>query len=825
MRFPFRVFRLPLRLFVILFGAAMFSVSVVAAADSTERVLHEFSAQQHGAWPVGIVSDSQGNLFGATEYGGEYNLGAIFEFAPKPGGGWTETVIHSFAGGSDGSGAYTPVVDAAGNVYGVSTGAYGGCNCAYKLARNTQGVWTKTVIYTFQASQGYVNGVLVIDAAGNLYGALSYYTNGSFSSVFKLTPSGDTWAETTLYTFSAGAVSNSAIAGLVVDSNGNVFGTLSETAAATQGLLFELTASSGGWQATTLYNFVGGASGSVPVGPLFLANGNVFGTTSSGGDTTCDGHAGCGVVYELVKGTGGQWTQNVINTFHGDIESPSSPSLGGFDSSGNLYGLSLTGGAGGCSQCGSVFQLTPSGSGAWKETFLWNFTYPGIYYPNSVAVTPAGQVFGTTTTPAGFYYTQGSLFELTPRSPGSWGMNLVYVFPFTDGQWPSPGLVADAAGNLYGTTQDGGTSNLGMVFELSSTAAGWKESTLYNFNSAAGGTYASAGASPLTADGKGNLFGTTELGGVSSLGSVYELSPKAGGGWQEQDLYSFSENAEPVGGLVFDSAGHMYGVNNIGGPNGVGSVFEMTQNADGTWRESEIYSFAGYPNDGANPYAGLTVDSDGNLYGTTELGGDGACIRVKNPVGCGTVFELSYTAATGWTEKVMYTFQGAYGDDGSSPTARLIFDGSGNIYGTTSTGGMFNRNCTEIDYGPGCGTVFELTPSASGWNETILYKFIGGAKGGSSPSGLVFDQQGNLYGPLDNAAASDYGAIFKLAPSAGGAWTESLVYNFGSGTDGRFPQGALVFGKSGHLYGTTVGGGVAGGVLNNGQGTVFEFTP
>jgi len=198
--------------------------------------------------------------------------------------------------------------------------------------------------------------------------------------VFKLTPSGDTWAETTLYTFSAGAVSNSAIAGLVVDSNGNVFGTLSETATATQGLLFELMASSGDWQETTLYNFVGGASGSVPVGPLFLANGNVFGTTSSGGDTTCDGHAGCGVVYELVKGTGGQWTQNVINTFHGDIESPSSPSLGGFDSSGNLYGLSLTGGAGGCSQCGSVFQLTPSGSGAWKETFLWNFTYPGIYY-------------------------------------------------------------------------------------------------------------------------------------------------------------------------------------------------------------------------------------------------------------------------------------------------------------------------------------------------------------------------------------------------------------------------------------------------------------
>ncbi|MGB7862486.1 MAG: hypothetical protein WCF74_03755, partial [Candidatus Sulfotelmatobacter sp.] len=110
MQFPFCLFLL--RMFAILFGAAMFSVSVAVAAGPTEIVLHEFSAQQHGAWPVGIVSDSQGNIFGATESGGQYNLGAIFEFSPNPGGGWTETVLHSFAGGSDGSGAYTPVVDA-----------------------------------------------------------------------------------------------------------------------------------------------------------------------------------------------------------------------------------------------------------------------------------------------------------------------------------------------------------------------------------------------------------------------------------------------------------------------------------------------------------------------------------------------------------------------------------------------------------------------------------------------------------------------------------------------------------------------------------------
>jgi|CZKJ01.1.fsa_nt_gi uncharacterized repeat protein (TIGR03803 family) len=817
---PFRLY-FPVVVFV--FGSIILCATLAQAA--TEKVLHEFSAQQHGALPIGLVSDSHGNLFGATEYGGEYNLGTIFEFTPKADGGWTETVLHSFAGGSDG-GPSNPAVDSAGNVYGVGSGSYGGCNCVYKLARNANGLWIKTVIYTFQTSQGYTDGVLVADDAGNLYGGLSYYTTGSFSPVFKLTPSGDTWNETTLYTFSAGAVSNSTIVGLVVDNSGNVFGTLSETATAPQGLVFELEPSSGSWVETTLYTFAGGASGGVPAGPLVLANGNVFGTTSSGGDTTCNSHTGCGVVYELVKATGGQWTQKVIDIFHGDnVDNPSSPSLGGFDGIGNLYGSSLTGGAGGCSQCGSVFQLTPSGSGAWKETFLWNFTYPGIYYPNGVAVTPAGKVFGTTSTPFGFYYTQGSLFELTPRSPGAWGMNLVYVFPFTDGQWPSPGLVADVAGNLYGTTQYGGTSNLGMVFELSPTANGWKESTLYNFNSAAGGTYASAGASTLTSDGKGNLFGTTGFGGVSSLGSVFELSPTAGGGWQEQDLYSFAENAEPVGGLVFGATGQIYGVNNIGGANGVGSVFQMTKNADGTWQETEIYSFAGYPNDGANPYAGLTLDSAGNLYGTTEFGGDGACIRVKNPVGCGTVFELSYAAKTGWTEIVLHQFEGAYGNDGSAPAANLIFDASGNIYGTTSTGGMFNRNCPIIDYGPGCGTVFELTPSAFAWNETILYSFIGGTKDGSSASGLVWDQYGNLYGTVEDAAANDYGAIFKLTPSAGGSWTESLVYNFGSGSDGRFPEGALVFGKSGHLYGATVGGGVYGGALNNGQGTVFEFTP
>src|SRR5579863_7521461 len=155
--------RLYSSMFVMFLGSIILWATHAQAA--TEMVLHEFSAQQHGALPFGLISDSRGNLFGATTYGGEYNLGTIFEFSPNADGGWTQTVLHSFTGGSDG-GPSNPAVDSAGNVYGVGSGAYGGCNCVYKWARNTNGIWIETVIYTFQTSQGYTNGVLVADDAG-----------------------------------------------------------------------------------------------------------------------------------------------------------------------------------------------------------------------------------------------------------------------------------------------------------------------------------------------------------------------------------------------------------------------------------------------------------------------------------------------------------------------------------------------------------------------------------------------------------------------------------------------------------------------------------
>lgn len=820
----------PCRVFVL--GVIMFCT--LGAFAATEQVLHEFSAQQRGAEPNGLVADSSGNLFGSTVEGGQSNLGTIFELSPKAGGGWTETVLHSFAGGSDSVGPYTPVLDAQGNVYG-ETGAsgYDGCNCVYKLARNASGGWTKTVIYTFPSSAGTTNGLLVFDGEGNLYGALSSYNNGYFLSVFKLSPSSNTWNEQTLYTFSAGnASSYPNIAGLVIDGEGDVFGTLSITATATQGFAFELKPSSGGsWTEQTLYTFPGRAAGGVPTGPLFLNGGNLFGTTLDGGSTTCNGSLGCGVVYELVKGAGGQWSESALFAFTGDnVGEPSSPSLGGFDNSGNLYGSSLTGGAGGCSQCGSVFELSPAGNGTWTQTYLWKFAYNGpqsMYYPEGLVATSTGQVYGIIATPFGFYDEQGSIFELSPRpGPGAWNFNLLYIFPFTDGQWPSPGLLADKAGNLYGTTAYGGANNIGSIYEISPIGNGWKDSVLYSFGPASSVAGFSAGPFPLTFDANGNLYGTTQYGGAYSLGSVFELSPKAGGGWQEKDLYSFqSVGPVPTGGVIFDSAGHIYFPTNVGGSQGFGAVFQLTQNANGTWQGKSIYSFKGYPSDGANPYARLTLDSAGNIYGTTERGGDGNCYEGRNQVGCGTAFELAYSSTTGWTETILHKFEGSVDDDGSSPIGTLIWDAAGNLYGTASTGGTDNKRCPTYGYGPGCGAVFELSPSSTGWKEAILYEFVGGTTDGENPGGgLVWDQAGNLYGTLNSGAASEFGGLYELSPTVGG-WTETLLYSFGSGSDGRYPYGSLILGPSGSFYGVTAAGGVAGGPDNSGQGTVFEFTP
>ncbi len=257
-----------------------------------------------------------------------------------------------------------------------------------------------------------------------------------------------------------------------------------------------------------------------------------------------------------------------------------------------------------------------------------------------------------------------------------------------------------------------------------------------------------------------------------------------------------------------DSRGNFYGTTEQGGPNGphgYGTAFKLTHHQGG-WIFTPLYAFGG-GQDGSGPAARVIIGPDGSLYGTTRSGGGTGC----GGNGCGTVFNLRPPPSTsasilgGWMETVLYRFTG--GNDGSVPAGDLVFDQSGNLYGTASAGGSSGK-----------GVVYELTPSNGNWAESVLWTFTGGSDGGQPTGGVIFDSAGNLYGAAQLGGASGYGSVFRLAP-AGGGWSQSTLYSFQNGSDGANPTGGLTFDSSGDLYGSTASSGSHGG------GTIFELKP
>ncbi len=376
-----------------------------------------------------------------------------------------------------------------------------------------------------------------------------------------------------------------------------------------------------------------------------------------------------------------------------------------------------------------------------------------------------------------------------------------------DGQGPIAGLIADAQGNLYGTTWNGGGSancpaGCGTVFRLKPGLHGlWIETVLYSFVGGLDGANPVAG---LVADSHGNLYGTTEYGGAGQggvgVGTVFKLTPGGGGTYTESVLYAFKGNYHgvdvelPFGGLVLDAAGNLYGTGWNGGACFAGGVFKLAPSGGG-WVESLIHNFHCTTADGANPLAGLVFDRAGNLYGTTGQGGAAMC-------SCGTVFELRPSPNGTWTEQVLHSF--ADGSDGATPIGGLVLDAAGNLYGTASAGTSY-----------GGGVVFEVYRSGIGWSFETLYTFTRHEDGGNSLAGLVFDSHGNLYGTTPNGGVN--GTVFELTPGSGGAWDYVMLWDFHSG--GTDPQGGLTFGLGGNLYGTTYGGGPGD------LGVVFSLTP
>jgi uncharacterized repeat protein (TIGR03803 family) len=360
-----------------------------------------------------------------------------------------------------------------------------------------------------------------------------------------------------------------------------------------------------------------------------------------------------------------------------------------FDAAGNLYGTTYSGGTTGS---GTVFEMTPNGSGGWTEKVLHNF---GI----------------------------GDMDAKTPEAP----------------------LVFDGSGNLYGTAVDGGTNNVGAVFEMTPNGSGgWTEFKIHNFGNGDDGARPEAG---LIFDAAGNLYGTTHAGGTHGAGTVFELSPNGSGGWTEKVLHNFGADQDdgqgPEGGLVFDSAGNLYGTTVAGGNLDQGTAFEMTPNGSGGWTERVIHNF-GRGDDGNSPQGlSLIFDSAGNLYGTTNTGGTNDA---------GTVFEMTPNGSGGWLEKTLHFFGNGF--DGNGPTCSLIFDTNGNLYGTTLLGGTNS-----------VGVVFKMTPNGSGgWTESVMHNFGTGNDGAYPSAGVILDGMGNLYGTTSAGGIQTDGTVFEVTP-------------------------------------------------------------
>jgi uncharacterized repeat protein (TIGR03803 family) len=382
---------------------------------------------------------------------------------------------------------------------------------------------------------------------------------------------------------------------------------------------------------------------------------------------------------------------------------------------------------------------------------------------------------------------------LAPQSAHAQTYKVLYTFTLgKDGGVPEAGLIRDANGNLYGTTALGGRGS-GTVFKLSPTG---KETVLYSFCSAGNCADGSCPAAGVILDRKGNLYGTAYGGGSlcgqggSGNGVVFELSPKGKGQWKETVLYTFKgapDGANPAAGVILDTKGNLYGTTQFGGGGG-GTVFKLSK----TGKETVLYQFTG-GNDGAFPVAGVTRDSKGNLYGTTYNGGMHFY---------GTVFKLSQTGK----ETVLHSFTG--GSDGGYPRGGVI-QGAKYLYGTAFIGGKLSCTFSNV---PGCGVVFKLNMTGK---ETVLYSFNGGTDAAGPAAGVILDAKGNLYGTTQSGGAGGAGTVFELSKTG----NETVLYPFTGGADGAFPVAGVIQDAKGNLYGTTP----SGGVYN--AGVAFKLTP
>jgi len=679
-----------------------FSLGVVFEwSSSGYKILHSFKGGADGANPyAGVVIDPTGNLYGTTYDGGPANRGAVYKIATDA----TETVLYAFTGGADGSYPYAGVtLDSAGNVYGTTyQGGAANLGVVYKVGPTGQ----ETVIHSFTGQPDGANpyGGVIFDPDGNLYGATPGAGAWTYGAIFKITPAGQ---ETVLYSFAGGPSGGEPYSSLVRDSAGNFYGTANVPAA---GLIYKITPS-GAFQ--RLHEF--GVTHAVETGLAVDAAGNLYGTTPSGGQ------AGLGGVYELtaagqfqalysfpgapkpgnngwVTGPTGAVTLDAAGNIYGTtpygglggiiFELPTggaettlytlAPAAGGtvasgpvtMDAAGNLYGTAAFGGS---ANWGILYQRATNG----RQAPLLNFRYGG---GGNLTLDSAGNLYGgiNVVVPSG--HEVGSIFRLSRSGQ----YTTLYTFP--GGAYAADGdgtgwVIVDSAGNLYGAAA-GGSRGDGLIFKLSSSG---EYTVLHTFTGGADGLEPNSG---LTPDRAGNLYGTTSGGGIGA-GVVFKITPTGA----FSVLYTFTAEADggyPLFGVILDPSGNLYGTASGYGALGTGKfgsgvVFEL----DTAGAYNVLYTFTG-GTDGGAPQS-LARDRAGNLYGTTEFGGDSQC--EADGLGCGVVFKLAPSGAF----SVLHTFTG--GADGSGPYAGPTLGPDGSLYGTTGFGGTANS-----------GVLYKITP-------------------------------------------------------------------------------------------------------------------
>ena len=392
-----------------------------------------------------------------------------------------------------------------------------------------------------------------------------------------------------------------------------------------------------------------------------------------------------------------------------------------------------------------------------------------------------------------------AVFVLSLAAATAATTHVISSFEEDEGEYADTDLETDSAGNIYGTTVLGGDFAGGTVFQLSRTPNGWVHTVLYSFSGGADGGEPYKG---VTIDREGNLYGTAVTGGSGSCeggcGVAYKLT-NSGGTWTQTVIHAFTgaeDGSGPGARVTVDRVGNVHGMAPTGGAYGLGTIYKIHPGPNGAWTFTVIHAFTGGA-DGSTGSAGRMIFRDGHLYGAATTGGT---------YGSGVVFQLTPQAVGEWLFRTIYSFRGQ--PDGSFPYGALLFDGAGNIYGTTYYGGA-----------NGVGAVYKLSRRLVGeWSEKLLYSFQEGSDGNSPISNLVFDSIGNLYGTTSEGGLGR-GTIFKLRPLPGGQWAERVVHAFEGPPDGAFSYNGMVVDAFGNFYGATVHGG------NNDDGSVYKFTP